>query len=330
MVEHRVFIDANVLLSFYEISKEDIQKLIEAFKLVDHKEMVFVTTECTREEFIRRRSGVIEKSLEDFGNIRLPVVPTMGKYLATNPVYVEARKTITNAHKKLLEEISNHAKEKSLEADALIEQFFNVAREIKAEKAIIDRARDRVDIGNPPGKRGSFGDAFNWECLLSLKADRSLSIVSDDIDYRDRLKKDEIADFLMMEWDKTHTGSITLYRSLSTFLEKSFPEVTISSLDAVDDKINDLMCSNSFAQTHACITELSAVSNFTAKQASELVAALDANNQVGWIISDSDVNDFYKRLLKDFGSKLDELERDYLEQMVVHDGTTHPPKLVVF
>lgn len=72
------------------------------------------------------------------------------------------------------------------------------------------------------------------------------------------------------------------------------------------------------------------MSNFTAKQASELVAALDANNQVGWIISDSDVNDFYKRLLKDFGSKLDELERDYLEQMVVHDGTTHPPKLVVF
>jgi predicted nucleic acid-binding protein len=170
-MQHRVFIDANVLLSFFEISKEDIQKLIDAFLLVDHKEMVFVTTETVREEFVRRRSGVIEKTLEEFSGIRLPAVPTMATNLPENSAYLSARKAVADAHKALKEQLEQKAKGKVLEADALIVKYFEVARPIKASNHILIKARDRVDIGNPPGKRGSFGDAINWECLLSLKSD---------------------------------------------------------------------------------------------------------------------------------------------------------------
>ena len=315
MIEHRVFLDSNILLSFYEISNDDIEKLAEAFALVDQKELVFATTKRVMAEFYRRRSGVIEASLKELDSLRLPQAPTMARALAENAEYEGARKTITMLHKKLLAKARLDAEGKALKADELIKKYFKLARVCEIDADVVEKAKIRVDCGDPPGKRGSLGDAINWEALLALPENRSLSVVSGDNDYRDRLGKG-VSDFLKEEWGRQHTGKIELFESLSTCVKALFPEVHISSFEEIDKKIRLLANSGNFATTHASIADLNSVTSFTARQVVELIDILEANNQVGWILHDDDVHHFYRKLSESSKEKLSSAKFDLLQNLL--------------
>lgn len=319
-MQHRVFLDTNILLSFFEVSAVDIDELGRAVELADQAEIVFVSTEIVRDEFFRRREGVIAKSLEDFGSSRIAHIPVMGKTLSSTPDYIEAMKKFEKAQVALERELRDRAIQGTLDADLLIRKFFQLARFIAITPEIKEKARFRAECGSPPGKKGSIGDALNWEALLSLNENRSLTLVSDDTDYRDRLCKSEFNKYLLQEWSVGHKGELKYFQTLSAFVKSELNLPKFGLLAEVDDKIDDLGSSRSFAQTHAAIAELSAISYFSPKQAAYLIEILDFNNQVRWIIGDADVRSFYERLIGDFGEKLEKSQIDFVNGLIESDA----------
>ncbi len=77
----------------------------------------------------------------------------------------------------------------------------------------------------------------------------------------------------------------------------------VGSIGADEQRRSDLIMaledSHSFAQTHKVIAELSEVSDWTLDEKEALFTAALANSQVHYILSDSDVREFFKGLLLD-------------------------------
>ena len=91
-------------------------------------------------------------------------------------------------HAELMANVKNDAMNKTLQADYVVSQLFWLGTPITTTDEIVEKARLRIEIGNPPGKKGSIGDAINWESLLAtLSSDDDLCFVSDDKDFRSRI-----------------------------------------------------------------------------------------------------------------------------------------------
>lgn len=327
----RVFIDTNVFLAFYEVTKDDLEKLTEAFKLAAEQEIQFVTTQQVKSEFARRRSAIVAKSLEHFSELRVPALPAMAKGIAQMEAFVQARKNVAQCHKSLANALIASAREGALDADKAVQNLLTVSMDITPTEDMVGKAALRIDCGNPPGKRGSLGDAINWECLLNTKKiDGDLIIVSQDRDFRDPLAKQEIDTFLRDEWKTKRGTEVTLFHSLSDFIKEYFGHVDIKSFEQVDAKVSALAGSESFAETHSAISELASITYFTPKQAVRLVQALDGNGQVHWIFSDDDVRRFFSSLLESCGDKMDVYEVNYLEYMLAYDGDGPLPEYMPF
>lgn len=199
-------------------------------------------------------------------------------------------------YKALTELIEADVRAEKLKADAIIEKLFNSSDYSTIEAAQISRATERVELGNPPGKRSSLGDAIHWEYLLG-KAFRycHVSIVTSDSDFSSALNSGHISAFLRDEWTQVFgpDSSVTLFTNLSDFLSRHHPEVVLSQEAVKDDLISRLSASPTFARTHEIIAELAKFSKFTQKQIRGIFLCLLENTQVGWIANDADVQDFY-------------------------------------
>ena len=76
-------------------------------------------------------------------------------------------------------EIQKDIDNKNLPADSLVQQLFSLATKMDNTEQSIDRAQRRIQLGNPPGKKGSLGDAVIWEILLTkVEKGNSICIVS--------------------------------------------------------------------------------------------------------------------------------------------------------
>ncbi len=80
--------------------------------------------------------------------------------------------------------------------------------------------------------------------------------------------------------------------------------------------IRDLASSSSFFQTHALIKLLRQHSGFSVTQANDIVANAISNNQVFWIIGDSDVKEFMRSILDDYGEKIDSRNLQELQELL--------------
>jgi hypothetical protein len=88
-----------------------------------------------------------------------------------------------------------------------------------------------------------------------------------------------------------------LFKSLPDFLDKYFPEIKFS--DEIDKihAIDSLANSYNFASTHIAIARLNEFSDFTNDDVVKIINAYKDNSQVKWILSDSDVLDFAKKIV---------------------------------
>ena len=193
----------------------------------------------------------------------------------------------------LQEDIDN----KKLDADRLLQKLFSLATILDRTQQLIDSARERVELGNPPGKKGSIGDALNWETLLSETPDRKpLCLISGDTDFASPLSNDHLRDFLQEEWKEKKESKLQFYRTLTAFFKEHFENINLETEMKKDELIQNLTESGSFARTHALIERLSDCDTFTQKQAEDLLDALLINNQVNLIIGDHDVKEFFQKL----------------------------------
>lgn len=313
-----IFIDTNVLLSFYSFTQDDLTRLELLATQVEGGTFVILTTTHVRNEFRRNREAKIAESRKEFSSKRLDMkFPTLCDAYAETAELRRLAREYSQAHGRLVEKIDADAALRTLKADQLIERFFGGAKTIDVTADIVERARLRVDMGNPPGKRGSLGDALNWEALLGYGVADQLVFVTDDADFYSPLNSDRPREFLVDEWGESVGHPIGFVRRLSE-LPEPVPHEALPAEDAPDERdaaVSQLMDSGNFAWTHHAISELSRFDHFTARQVRNLVAAT-SNSQVGWIIGDEDVRGFYQWLLETHKDSMSGDEATYLSELL--------------
>lgn len=214
-------------------------------------------------------------------------------------------KQVDNKHADLVDKILSDATAGELNADRLVADLFEKSKIMKASGDRLVSAVWRVRLGNPPGKENSLGDAVNWECLLAeVPNGTDVYLVSEDKDFRSQLSVEGIHEFLEREWKEKKNSNIYFFPRISSFFKEHFPNIKLASEAEKDLLIQKLANSGSFAATHSVIAQFTKHTNFSMSQVEELTKIARANSQVSWIITDSDVHEFYRGLLERHGSVL--------------------------
>lgn len=214
-----LFVDTNILLSFYHFTGDDLEELNKLIVLLKTKEITLYLTSQVESEFRRNRDVKIAdawKRLKDQHlNLQFPQI------CKDYPEYSHLRTTqeqYEKSHTALLNKLSEDIRKFSLKADGIISQLFALSQRIPTLRDIMQQARDRMDLGNPPGKNGSLGDAVNWESLLhTVPKKTDLHFVTDDKDYSSPVAEEDFSSFLSGEWKKKKQSKIVYYKRLSGF-----------------------------------------------------------------------------------------------------------------
>jgi predicted nucleic acid-binding protein len=313
-----LFIDTNVLLSFYHLTSEDIEELKKLVALVEKKRIDLIVPKQVENEFWRNRGAKIADAMKKLREAKFNAsFPAFSKDYGE---YAEIRDMLKKAdklHSTLISKIMDDARSTSLKADEIVTGLFEKATKPAFSQDHYLSAVMRTRLGNPPGKNETVGDAMNWEALLISVADGTdLHLVSEDKDYRSQLSENVFNEFLRNEWETKKSSQLYYYSKMSDFFKECFPDIKIASQVESDLAIGNLSNSGSFASTHSYIAELEKFDQFSPEQVERLVKIPAQNNQVGWIIGDTDVHVFYAKLGKKYAAALKKEDAETLAEIV--------------
>ncbi|WP_310430206.1 PIN domain-containing protein [Chamaesiphon sp. VAR_48_metabat_135_sub] len=303
----QLFIDTNILLSFYALNQEDLAELSKLIEAIDKQQITLLLTDQIIDEFYRNREQRIDGAIKSLRTQTFnPQFPQLCEDYPEIDVLRESLKHYEQAHASLTTKILIDIKTKTLKADLIIQSLFSLGKQLKNSPEILDRARFRMGVGNPPGKNNSLGDAINWECLLAETADgEDLYFITGDKDYCSALNDDEFSDFLLTEWNNRKRTKIHFYKRLSSFCKEQFPNITLASARDKEFLIRDFVNSQSISATQIAIEKLSYYSEFTAAQVNTIVTAAISNRQVVWSIEDERVKSFLQSVVANNKQYLD-------------------------
>jgi predicted nucleic acid-binding protein len=289
-----VFIDANILLNFFHFTSDELDALYNVFASQEQGTAVVHLTEQVCHEFTRNREPKIDDALRRFRQLETPV--QLPSFMRGYEEYSEIRELSRELREKLKaisEKATVDIREKNLAADHVIAYILERSAITQTSSEIYDSARIRMDIGNPPGKRGSIGDAINWLLLLeAVPKGQDLHIITEDGDFYSIFDENAINPFLEEEWREKKQSSVRVYRTLGAFMKEHFDGVTLSFDQEKRALIDELADSPNFAATHGLIASLNSYGYFSLEEARAILDAADRNNQVGMIITDQDISDF--------------------------------------
>lgn len=291
-----LFLNANVYLSFYLFGKDDLVEMEKVVKLIEHEEINLITNSHLEKEISRNREAKIAEGFFRLKKSKFGIEPP--KYCSDYGDMAELSETLKSANRLLaamVEKIEEDILQKSLRADRLINNLLEKGHRIEVSNETIRNAETRTVLRDPPGKKGSIGDAIHWLTLLEDAGNGDIHFVTLDDDFASKLDTSKISSYLATEWQEVKSfGRAHLHRSLSAFFKEKFPDINLSVEQEKDALVDRLKNSGSFAETHATIAALSGYNKYTLKQKKGLFWALLHNHQVGWIATDEDVLEFYK------------------------------------
>lgn len=379
MPEMHLFIDTNAYLQFYRHTKDDGKILDSLIQHVERGHIVLHLPAHVLDECNRNRERELHNSTDAFRKAPLPgAYPRHMHELGLAAEYDEAVERLSQIRNRLVAEATIKARTFELAVDQKLAKLTQIALLYPDNDEVFERAVRRAQKGNPPGKKESIGDQYNWEMLLTEVPDVDLYIVSKDGDYASALGGTDANGanypnvFLSDEWKSVRKGrNLYLFSSIKDVLkhfEKTFTSQVMSGSDStehlnqpepiavaersqtglaptettrvrrtpagdvihdpqknseIDEAIAALANSPRFQETHKAVHSLNTMLHLLeAKDAERLVDAAIDNNQIGWILSDPDVRDFYQSLVNVFllelnGERLDIL----LDQMgLLDDG----------
>lgn len=309
-----LFIDTNIYLSFYHFTNDDLEELQKLVALVCGGAVNLLLPEQVVNEFTRNRANKIADALKRLREQRLSHgFPQLCKGYEEYENLVRALQQCEKSHARLLSRLTEDGAQGSLKADAIIQELFKVAKLPPTSSVVVDRARLRMDLGNPPGKKGSLGDAVIWETLLEVVAKgEDLYLVCGDNDYFSPLGDDLLDPYLLQEWSTSKGSQLWAYRRLSSFFADKFPNIKLASQVEAGLLIAEFANSSSFGQTHNVIAKLSKLSDLTPEQVNEIVAVAVTNRQVYWIAHDPDVKRFLSTVVS---GREDQIDPDNLRRI---------------
>ncbi|MNK54688.1 hypothetical protein D3C87_736790 [compost metagenome] len=343
MPQMHLFIDTNVFLNYYRHTADDTKALDQLCKHVEAGDIALHLPLQVRDEWIRNRERGLHESNESFRKVVPPGLPRHLDGLDSTSKYLEAVKALMTARDQLMIEANSKALQFDLAVDKSLNQVFSSATLYADDNAVFEMAKSRADKGNPPGKRDSYGDQYNWEILLQKVPDEDLYVVSKDSDFASALAKPDkngaisAHDFLRREWsDRKNKKNLYVFQTIATLLKfyenavavpaaveeivasptaEAEPAVAAPVAPPVEDAakkqarigaVDALVSSSNFQQTHVAIAELMKIrGSLTTDDADKLANAALDNKQIEWILTDSDVRDFYLWLLESFTQTLD-------------------------
>jgi predicted nucleic acid-binding protein len=294
-----IFIDTNILLSFYQLSRNDLEQLKKLVPLIRHGKNRLILTDQVVDEFYRNRERVIAQTLAElrkgWGMVELP---SICRQFSECAALENSVKEASKHRNQLLNHLNDAIRDHALTADLLIREIFTRGTACPATSEIMSRANHRMFRGNPPGKGKSLGDAINWESLLTYVAqDEDLHILSADGDFASDLDNAQLSQFLTREWKKTHTGQIHFYRCLSSFFDKNFRHIKLADQLHRELLISNLLNSPTFAVSRAILREMAGISDFSSQELNAIVTAAITNNQIYWIACDPDIRQYLNTIL---------------------------------
>jgi predicted nucleic acid-binding protein len=316
----QVFIDTNVLLSFYTLTQADLSGLGRLAERLKSGELKLIVTDRIVDEFYRNRERCLEGILKSF--YAQTFNPQFPQICETYPDVEELRtalKEYERAHHQMVTNISSDIEAKNLLADKTIAALFDCGVRLNSDPDTIERARMRMSVGNPPGKNNSLGDAINWELLLGYVANgEDLVLVSGDKDYSSPFGEDRLSGFLQAEWQQCKGSSIHFYRRISTFLKDWVPDIDLGGLSDRDRDypIRELANSQSIADVEKWIAKLDNHDEFTALQANQIALAVLNNRRVAWSIDNPQVRTFITDLIDRHHQYFDDATRDRLQSLL--------------
>lgn len=299
-----LFIDTNIWLSLYHFTKDDLYQF-EKLKDRIGKSINLIITKQVHDEIIRNRENKIMSAIKEF-EVKAPVYPAFTKGYDEFNTFKKEMENIKKSHKKWKEKIEDDIANNNLPADKTISEFFDDYDLIPCDD-VVDLAYNRYRIGNPPGKDNKYGDAINWEALLKNIPDyEDIVIISADKDYSSVIDSKRINPFLEKERKSKKNGNIKLYTNLVDFLSEH--DIVLETENKKGKLINELKVSPNFISTHCIIAMLKEYSGWTEAQIEELCKCVYENSQVGWILDDDDVSQFYFDLLDDSNIDLNKFD----------------------
>ena len=220
-----VFIDANMFLKMYSYDYNlDNFPLKDLIELIDDKEIKLILTQQVIDEVSRNRESMLKTSLNK--------VKQWKEATLNMPSFCEnmkLTKLIKKLSKKVYNELFKDSKNKNLKVDKLFQEIISKSEIIPISEEIIKEAKERFDRGNPPGKKGSYGDCINWSILLSkIPKNENLYFIGVDKDFISPLDNETFSGFLNEEWLSLKKSQIIFYKSISKFLKEEFEEVEIT------------------------------------------------------------------------------------------------------
>ncbi|WP_310415753.1 PIN domain-containing protein [Chamaesiphon sp. OTE_8_metabat_110] len=320
----QLFIDTNILLSFYALNQEDLAQLHKLIEAIDNQQITLLLTDQIVDEFNRNREQRIDGAIKSLRTQTFnPQFPQLCEDYPEIELLRDALKHYEQAHVSLTKKILADIKTKTLTADRIIQSLFSLGKKFVPTLATIDRARLRMSIGNPPGKNNSLGDAINWECLLDeVPEGEDLYFITGDKDYCSALNDDDFSDFLLAEWYNRKQTKIYFYKRLASFCKEQFPEITLATVRDKEFLIRDLVNSHSIANTQAAIEKLSYYSEFSAAQVNTIVAAAIANRHVVWSLEDELVSGFLSSVVINNKQYLDAATLAAIEELLGNKSPT--------
>ncbi len=209
-----LFIDTNVFLSFFHLSNDDLEELHKLAVLLENKQITLWLPDQVKNEFFRNRENKIFEAVKKLNEQRSkPQFPQICKDYDEYPEIRELRKNYDQKLSALIEKVNKDISERTLKADQQIAELFSKATVINNSEPLVSKARIRMDVGNPPGKNGSLGDAINWEALLeNVPNQEKLYLIADDKDYFSVLDENKPKDFLRDEWLFRKNSETIFYR----------------------------------------------------------------------------------------------------------------------
>ena len=294
-----VFLDTNIFLGFYHFSSDDLRELEKLDAVLMRGDITVDLPKHVEIEFERNRENRISDALARLRKVGArQEYPQFCKGYAQ---YGDLRRTQREFDETLLTLLTNveaDIADHNLAADRTVRAIMERARTLPCNEVILQQARNRVALGNPPGKNNSLGDAVIWECLLSHGTGGDIYFITDDQDYSSAIDRNQFKDVLLREWAETQGGHVHYFKTLSGFLRAHFPDIDIESEREKASLIHALLTSSSFVDTHQIVARLRQFAEFSDQQAISIIDAAFLNEQVRWICTDADVAAFVESVIE--------------------------------
>lgn len=299
----KVFIDTNILLDIYHLSGSDLEELRKLKKMVEKGKVELLVSKQIIDEFWRNRERVIADAMKRFRDSKASAqIPNIIRIYPEAKELKEAVDKVNQIVKQLSDRAIADIEADTLKSDEVIKELFSAIKVGAVSPSLIERAQLRSNVGNPPGKKDSLGDAINWEWLLEQEIefwDDELVIISADGDYESELTKGKPKEYLLREWNDKNIGcELQLEKSLADFLKAKFPDIQLEEEIDKIEAMEQLEDSRSFASTHKAIATLDDYDDFKDSEVKRIIKSYLDNNQIRRILEDADVREFALKVVE--------------------------------